>query len=87
VGMSCSLGDHEAVCDELAREEDTCMTLAYDGLTIGPWLAGVNKSEVPLSSSHVFVFSYPPARIFNTLNRNVTAVELEALPCDFSVDA
>ena len=41
VGMSCSLGKHDDVCEELAREEDLDMTLAYDGLTIGPWFAGV----------------------------------------------
>jgi hypothetical protein len=40
VGMSCSLGSHDAVCEELAREEELDMTLAHDGLTIGPWPAG-----------------------------------------------
>ena len=40
--MSCSLGKHDDVCEELAREKDLDMTLAYDGLTIGPWYAGTD---------------------------------------------
>jgi hypothetical protein len=42
VGMSCSLGEHDAVCKELEREAGLCMTLAYDGLTIGAWRTGTH---------------------------------------------
>ena len=40
MGMSCSLGKHDDVCEELKREAGLCMTLAHDGLTIGRWHAG-----------------------------------------------
>ena len=40
MGMSCSLGMHGAVCAELEKETDLRITLAHDGLTVGPWHAG-----------------------------------------------
>jgi hypothetical protein len=46
VGMSCSLGMHDAVCAELASDADLRMTLAHDGLTIGPWSAGTRFNFV-----------------------------------------
>lgn len=40
--MSCALGKHDDVCEELKREAGVCMTLAHDGLSIGPWRAGAD---------------------------------------------